>query len=120
MKLSLIIITAMAAMALTACGSTSYSSENAVHTSAPTDLVANGPIYSACRKAGRKQASRKHCGCVQGVAHQSLGPSEQQFGATFFDDPHSAQSVRQSDRHQDELFWTKWKEYGAQAVQMCT
>ena len=120
MKLSFVTIATVAAMALSACGNTRHSSKNVVQTSATTDLVATGPIYSACRKAGRTQASRKHCGCVQAVAHQSLLPGEQQFGATFFDDPHSAQSVRQSDSRRDERFWKRWREYGAQAAQICT
>lgn len=120
MKVSTILVAGLALAALTACGGTRYSSTNAVRGTTPTVLFATGPIYSACRGAGRDQASRARCGCVQAVANQSLGTDDQRRGASFFDDPHRAQEVRQSDRNADERFWTKWKAYSADAARMCT
>ncbi|WP_366942597.1 hypothetical protein [uncultured Tateyamaria sp.] len=120
MMVSKILIAAVAAFALTACGGTRYSSYNAVRGTTPTVLFATGPIYSACQKAGRKQASRARCGCVQAVADQSLNTDDQRRGASFFEDPHRAQEVRQSDRSADERFWTKWKAYSSDAARMCT
>ena len=72
---------------LAACGGgTRYSSSNASSVRIPTSstpavLFANGPIATACKSAGRKQASRARCGCVQAVANQSLSRAEQVRGA---------------------------------------
>lgn len=86
----------------------------------PKVLFASGPIASACRAAGRKEASRARCGCVQAVANRSLSASEQRRGAAFFNDPHKAQVTRQSDNPANEVFWKKWKAYGSEAAQLCT
>jgi hypothetical protein len=86
----------------------------------PKVLFASGPIATACRAAGRKQASRARCGCVQAVANRSLTSSEQRRGAAFFSDPHKAQVTRQSDNPANEKFWKKWKAYGVQASKQCT
>lgn len=114
-------VAACAALTLAACSGsgTRYSSASAVRGPASVQF-ASGPIYSACLKSDRKQASRARCGCVQAVADQSLVFSDQRRGAGFFSDPHQAQVVRQSDRSSDELFWKRWKEYSDTAAQMCT
>ncbi|WP_415919733.1 hypothetical protein [Tateyamaria sp. SN6-1] len=83
-------------------------------------LFATGPIYSACRAAGRDAASRSRCGCVQAVANRELDSSDQRRGAGFFSDPHQAQVVRQSDRSIDERFWLRWKAYSDTAARICT
>mgnify|MGYP001793514517 CR=1 FL=1 len=120
MKPTTILIAGIAVLALTACssGGSRYSSTNAVRTAAVP--FATGPIFSACQSAGRKQASRARCGCVQAVADQSLTSSEQRRGAGFFSDPHQAQVVRQSDNTLDERFWRRWKDYSSSAAQVCT
>ncbi|WP_299044088.1 hypothetical protein [uncultured Tateyamaria sp.] len=119
MTFSKTLIAGAAALGLTACGGgTSYSSQRAV-AAAPV-LFATGPIYSACRGAGRSQASRARCGCVQAVANQSLTSSDQNRGAGFFSNPQQAQEVRQSDRAIDERFWTRWKDYSDSAARQCT
>ncbi len=112
---------------VSACGGGSrYSSSNAASVrldrapSTPAVLFANGPIAQACRTAGRKQASRSRCGCVQAVADRSLSQSEQRKGAVFFKDPHKAQQTRQSDNPANERFWKKWKAYGNEAARLCT
>jgi len=119
MNLSTILIAATAAVTLAACGGgSSYSSARAVQ--ATPVLFATGPIYSACRSAGRDQASRARCGCVQAVANQSLNSNDQRRGAGFFSNPQLAQDVRQSDRSIDELFWRRWKDYSESAGRQCT
>ncbi|WP_390912567.1 hypothetical protein [Pseudosulfitobacter sp. SM2401] len=121
-------ITAFSVVALVAaCGSggSRYSSSNANkarYSSVPTQqvLFAAGPIANACRAAGRKQASRARCGCVQAVADRSLSSTEQRRGVAFFKDPHQAQVTRQSDNPANERFWKKWRAYGTQAAKLCT
>lgn len=118
MKLSTMIIAGAAALGLTACGGSSYSSARAVP--AKPVLFATGPIYSACRSGGRDQANRTRCGCVQAVANQSLSASDQSRGAGFFGNPQQAQEVRVSDRAVDERFWRRWKDYSESAARQCT
>lgn len=119
MKLSIMIIAGAAALGLSACGGgSSFSSARAVSTQPA--LFATGPIYSACRSAGRDQASRVRCGCVQAVANQSLASNDQRRGAGFFSNPQQAQEVRQSDRTIDQRFWTRWKDYSDSAARQCT
>jgi hypothetical protein len=119
------LITALSVVALVgACGGSRFSSGNAVggraaaHTSAVQ--FANGPIYTACKTAGRKQASRTRCGCIQAVANRSLNRSDQIRGAGFFKDPQNAQDTRQSDNPASERFWKKWKSYSADSARLCT
>ena len=114
------LIAAICAVALVGCSSGGSRSSAVNPTIAPAVMFATGPIYSACQQAGRKQASRARCGCVQAVADRSLNTDDQRRGAAFFDDPHQAQVVRQSERSADERFWQKWKAYGADAARMCT
>jgi hypothetical protein len=121
MNRPLTLIAGIALLILSACSSgTRYSSANAARGPAPTVYFATGPIYSACQRGGRKDASRQRCGCVQAVADSTLSADDQRRGAGFFSDPHLAQTVRQSDRSVDERFWTKWKAYSDQAARICT
>ena len=118
MTFSKTLIAGAAALGLSACsGGSSYSSQRAV--AAQPVLFATGPIYSACRSAGRDQASRARCGCVQAVANQSLNSSEQNRGAGFFSNPQQAQDVRQSDRASDEVMWQAWRAFSSAAEQRC-
>lgn len=125
------LITAISVLAIVAaCGGSRYSSNNAVgarstlrsitpSTARPV-LFASGPIASACRNGGRKQATRDRCGCVQAVADRNLSSTEQRRGVAFFNDPQKAQDLRQSDNSGNERFWKKWKAYGAEAARLCT
>ncbi|WP_380057237.1 hypothetical protein ACFE33_04025 [Falsihalocynthiibacter sp. SS001] len=70
--------------------------------------------------SNRKQASRPLCGCIQDVADMMLSRKEQKMAAKFFEDPHRAQEVRQSDRSSDERFWLRYKEFGNTARTFCT
>ncbi len=80
---------------------------------------ASGPISAACLVAGRKGATRARCGCVQGVANITLSGGDQRLGASFFNDPHRAQEIRQSDNGAHEAFWERWKAFGDQAARQC-
>ncbi|MFL4468834.1 hypothetical protein ACERZ8_02710 [Tateyamaria armeniaca] len=119
MRPTLILITGVAAIALTACSSGSGRYSSAAAPRAPVSLFATGPIYSACLQSDRKQANRAQCGCVQAVANQSLAADDQRRGAGFFKNPHQAQEVRTSNRAIDERFWLRWKAFGDSAAQIC-
>jgi len=81
---------------------------------------ATGPIYAACRAAGRKNATEARCGCVQWVADRELSSSDQRRGARYFSQQHALQEVRMSDRPSDEVFWDTWKAYGQSATRYCS
>lgn len=83
-------------------------------------LFATGPINSACLSAGRKQATRARCGCIQAVADRELSAADQRRGVRVFNDPHTLQEARQSDRDSDNAFWSRWKEYGNTASTLCS
>lgn len=109
---------------LSSCGGTRYSNQNAANsrTNPATQpvLFATGPISSACLAAGRRDASRVRCGCVQAVANMSLSASDQRRGIVFFDDPQRAQDTRQADGASNEAFWQRWKAFGTDAERLCT
>ncbi len=90
-------------------------------TRAPTAgrRFARGPIYAACRSAGRKEATSRRCGCVQWVADRGLTNAQQRRGAGYFNNQQGVQDARQSDKSADEAFWTAWKAFGQSAAQQC-
>ena len=78
-----------------------------------------GPIEKACVQTGRPGATQARCGCVQRVADTLLDRREQKMAASFFDDPHRAQEVRQSDSASHEAFWQRYKYFGTAAERSC-
>jgi len=82
-------------------GRSGSSSGASVSRSAP---MAFGPISKACMASDRKARSRALCGCIQAAANQTLNASQQRRAVAFYDNPHRAQEVRQSDRTNDERF----------------
>lgn len=80
---------------------------------------ARGPIQSACMASDRKARSRELCGCIQAVADQTLSGAQQRVAVSFYDDPHKAQEIRQSDKRAHEEFWQDYKTYGERAEQIC-
>ncbi len=82
-------------------------------------MATAGVIERACMKSDRPAANRTLCGCIQGVADATLTRSEQRRAAKFFSDPHMAQVVRQSDVASDEMFWKRYKAFGATASNYC-
>ena len=77
-------------------------------------------IKRACMKSDRRAANRNLCGCIQKAANATLSRSDQRLASTFFKDPHRAQEVRQSDRRSHEVFWKKYKHFGATAQARCS
>lgn len=90
-----------------------------VSVSIPVQVDA-GVIDRACRTSGRTAATPQMCRCIQAVANSSLSRSERKKAAKFFQDPHMAQQVRQSDRRSDETFWLRYKAFGERARQTCS
>ncbi len=78
-----------------------------------------GPIERACMGSDRKAANRALCGCIQNVADHTLSGSDQRLAAKFFRDPHMAQEIRQSDQSSHEVFWKRYKQFGATAEAYC-
>lgn len=78
-----------------------------------------GRIERACLGSGRDAASRPLCDCIQRVADATLKRRDQRMAARFFDDPHRAQVVRQSDRRSHEAFWQRYKRFGELAEGYC-
>lgn len=81
--------------------------------------MAGNVIRNACLKAGRSSATYQLCGCIQQVADIRLKAKDQRLAASFFKDPHKAQEIRQSDKHAHEVFWTRYKAFGAAAEEAC-
>ncbi len=78
-----------------------------------------GAIERACVKSDRGAAKRSLCGCIQQVADSTLSSSDQRLAAQFFKDPHMAQVIRQSDNASHEVFWKRYKAFGATAQTYC-
>ena len=85
----------------------------------PQGAFATGPVYEACLRAGRQDATRARCGCVQAAANGVLSSSDQSRAATFFKDPQKAQDTRQSDNPLQEAFWKRYKTFAERAEQSC-
>ena len=82
-------------------------------------MASAGAIERACVKSDRKSANRNLCGCIQQVADSTLTNSDQRLAAKFFQDPHMAQVIRQSDNSSHEVFWKKYKAFGVTAKTYC-
>ena len=105
---------------LAGCGGAARKSVDTGSSGSGTGVVfARGPILEACLAAGRKQATRQRCGCVQAVADLSLSRDEQRRGAAFFEDPQGLQDLRMSNSTVNAQFWDRWKSYGSQAENLC-
>ena len=88
-------------------------------TSVPLPVQA-GVIERACRQADRDAATPSLCRCIQRVANRNLNATERRKVAKWFDDPHQAQVVRQSDRRSDERLWKKYRAFGDAAERSCS
>jgi hypothetical protein len=85
---------------------------------APQVLLA-GPIERACNNSDRGAANPALCACIQQAADLTLSNRDQNRAARFFDDPHEAQEIRQSDRARDEDFWRRYRAFGETAEAYC-
>ncbi|MEI4486780.1 arginine transporter [Frigidibacter sp. MR17.14] len=79
----------------------------------------HGPVNAACLGAGRSAATAASCGCVQRVAHRSLGWGEQRRAARFFKDPDRAEATRMSDAPADKTFWKRYEAFIDRAKASC-
>lgn len=78
---------------------------------------------SAIRKAcmsGVRAGSPGLCSCIQAAADRTLTKRDQKLAAKFFKDPDRAQEIRQSKRRQHEVFWDRYKNFGAYAEAYCS
>ena len=128
-----IFIALTACLALVACGGGGYrkasrdlgprkvsTAPSATVTAQPAvRRFASGPISKACMASDRKARSRERCGCIQAVANDTLSASDQRLAVTFYNDPHRAQEVRQSDNAGHERFWQTYKAYSKSAAAVC-
>ena len=53
------------------------------------------------------------------AADLTLSMSDQKLAASFFDDPHRAQEIRQSDSRRHERFWERYESFGQTAENFC-
>ncbi|WP_435139065.1 hypothetical protein [Pseudopelagicola sp. nBUS_19] len=77
-------------------------------------------LLRACNGSDRQAATKSMCNCIQMVANKSLNNSEQKLAASFFEQPHKAQEIRQSDRSNHETFWLRYKEFGTAVEDSCS
>ncbi len=78
-----------------------------------------GTISRACQKSDRSGATRSMCRCIQQVANQNLSRNDQKLAASFFEDPHKAQQIRQSSSRSHEKFWLRYKDFGSVVSSSC-
>ena len=81
--------------------------------------AAAGPISGACMKSDRQAANAVLCGCIQQVADQVLKGSDQRRAAKFFADPEKAHEAWMSQSASDDVFWQRYKVFGASAQASC-
>jgi len=79
-----------------------------------------GAIERACLQSARASGNRALCGCIQHVADQTLNRGEQRQAARLFKDPQRAQDIRQSSNASHEVFWKRYKAFGATAEATCS
>ena len=82
--------------------------------------MASGPVSKACNNSQRSARNPQLCGCIQAAADVELSGGDQRRMVRFYDDPHEAQEVRQSDRNRDKEFWKRYSAFVTRAEGMCT
>lgn len=83
-----------------------------------TGAAQAGAIQNACLSS-RGGADRVLCACIQAAANRTLSNRDQRLAASFFEDPHRAQEIRQSDRRAHERFWDRYRAFGETAEAFC-
>jgi hypothetical protein len=79
-----------------------------------------GPISRACLASDRNSRSNSLCGCLQQVANKTLDRGDQRLAAKIFRKPQMAQDIKMSDSSSHEVFWKKYKNFGASATKTCS
>ncbi|SEN23174.1 hypothetical protein SAMN04488003_111110 [Loktanella fryxellensis] len=82
-------------------------------------MAVRGEMGKACMASGRSAANSALCNCVQTAANGTLDSRDQRLASRFFEDPQRAQDVRQSDSPGDEAFWSRYRQFTAQAERVC-
>ena len=78
-----------------------------------------GTIQRACM-AGDRPGNARLCSCIQAAADRTLTTTDQRLAAEFFRNPDRAQEIRMSDRRAHEVFWKRYKNFGAVAEAYCS
>lgn len=104
-------------VSLTACGGSSHRDANS--SVRPSAAVATGPISRACIAAGRDNATRQLCGCVQSVANQTLSERDRARVAEFFANPEQANDTKISDTRANDAFWDRYRAFVSASRQAC-
>ena len=79
-----------------------------------------GPIANACLTSERAGANHSLCNCIQSAADKTLTRRDQRLAASFFQDPHRAQEIRQSNQRSHETFWERYRAFGETAEAFCS
>ena len=79
----------------------------------------SGTIGQACMEGGRSAANPRVCGCIQGVADQTLSRGEQSRVAAWFSEPDQAQAWRVRDDAGSEAFWRRYRSFADQSERLC-
>lgn len=83
-------------------------------------LAHAGPIENACNRSDRSAATRSMCACIQQAADMTLRGADQRRAAKFFTDPDEAQRVKLSDKHADDEFWERFRNFTSTAESICS
>ncbi len=76
-------------------------------------------IRNACLTA-QKAGDVRTCTCIQQAADRTLSNQDQRLAASFFHDPDKSEEIRMSDRRQHEVFWERYRAFGAMAEAFCS
>lgn len=68
----------------------------------------------------RNARSNALCGCLQQVANRTLDRGDQRLAAKIFRKPQMAQDIKMSNNANHEVFWKKYKAFGATASNTCS
>ena len=86
----------------------------------PISKIADaGEIERACHAATEATSSQDLCTCIQDVAEQRLSAREQKVIAGWLIDPDKAMTIRTSKRRHDVQLWSRYREFGSIAQDLC-
>ena len=80
---------------------------------------ARGEIGQACAASDRSAANPALCNCIQAVANQTLGASDQALVKTFFEDAEIANDIKISDTTSADAFWERYRRFTDAAQRSC-
>ena len=68
----------------------------------------------------RRASNYSLCGCIQQVADRTLTGSDQRLAAKIMRKPQMAQDIKMSKTRTNNVFWERYKVFGAAASQNCS